>query len=791
MSVTALLGPTNTGKTYWAIERLLTHRSGMVGFPLRLLARENYEKVVQARGADSVALVTGEERILPERPSFYICTVEAMPLDRAVDFLAVDEIQLGADRERGHVFTERLLHARGKSETMFMGAETVRPLLKRLVPDAVCLTRPRLSRLSYSPPKKLAHLPRRTAVIVFSVAELYAIAERLRRETGGAALVFGALSPRTRNAQVGLYQAGEVDYLVATDAIGMGLNLDIDHVVFSSLTKHDGRGPRRLRPAEVAQIAGRAGRHVRDGTFSALAELGPLDDELVRAVEDHRFDPLDTLYWRNYELSFSSVRALVASIEAPPPRRELLRMRQADDHQVLLALTKDTEVMRLARGADRVRLLWDACQIPDYRNVMSEAHARLVAQVFLHLCAPARRLPEDWVAAQVRALDRTDGDVETLLMRISGIRTWTYVAHRAGWVNDPAAWQARTLEVEDRLSDALHERLTAQFVDRRGVVIARYGSEGLSAEIGRAGEVLIQGLLAGRLEGFRFTPEPRLAQDARNLLAAANRALREGMDERVRALVDEGAEAFTLSSEGRIAWRGAVIGRLVKGESKLTPRVDLLPSDLLSPPQRESVRRRLAQWVEGFLAGQLSPLFGLRQAPLGGVARGVAFALAEGLGALPRRALNEQIAPLAPAERRCLARLGVQIGRWTVALAGLNEVATLRLRALLWALWSERPDVPLPDGRACMAIDPRLPRDYYPACGYHQVGRSAWRIDRLEKLLAAAYGRERRGSLQLDDELLGMAGGTESALVELLAAMGFARGEDGAFVRRQRQGRAR
>ncbi|HYN04710.1 MAG TPA: helicase-related protein, partial [Vicinamibacteria bacterium] len=506
-AVTALLGPTNTGKTYLAIERMLTHSTGMIGFPLRLLARENYDRVAALRGAEAVALVTGEERIVPPKPSYWMCTVEAMPLDLKVDFLAVDEVQLAADRERGHVFTDRIEHARGRLETWLLGAETVRPLLHKLLPDAAFTTRPRLSTLSYSEPKRLGKLPPRTAVIVFSVRELYEVAARLRREQGGAALVFGALSPRTRNAQVGLYQAGDVDLLVATDAIGMGLNLDIDHVVFTGLTKFDGVGPRPLTPAEVGQVAGRAGRHVRDGHFAPTTELGPFDRRLVEAVEKHRFAPLTHLFWRTDALDFFSPLALLGSLDRPPPHPFLLRMRHAEDQAALAALTRDADVMALARDPDAVRLLWEVCRVPDFQGVVSEGHTRLLSRVFRFLREPAGRIPEDFLASHVKDIDRAEGDVETLLGRIAAIRTWTYISHRASWVPDPRFWQERTRAVEDRLSDALHGRLTQEFVDRPGTVIARHDPSELVTSVGGEGEGLVQGLRAGVLDGFRFRPD--------------------------------------------------------------------------------------------------------------------------------------------------------------------------------------------------------------------------------------------------------------------------------------------
>ena len=461
----AVLGPTNTGKTHLAIERMLGHRSGMIGFPLRLLARENYDRIVRLKGEKAVALVTGEEKIVPAHPNYWVCTVEAMPLDRSVEFLAVDEIQVAGDPDRGHIFTDRLLYARGSEETMFLGAETIRPLLRNLVSGIEFVSRPRFSKLAYTGPKKLTRLPPRSAVVAFSVQDVYALAEQMRRQRGGTAVVLGALSPRTRNAQVAMYQAGEVDYLVATDAIGMGLNMDVGHVAFSSLVKFDGWAPRRLHPAELAQIAGRAGRYMSDGTFGATGELGALDPELVDAIEEHRFDSLKVLYWRNSDLDFRSIDLLQRSLEAPPPAPYLRRAREAEDVQALAALARDPDIVPLAQAPAALRILWEVCQVPDFRKILSDAHVRLLKRIFLYLMGPEAKLPEVWVASQLAALDRPDGDIDTLVQRIAFVRTWTFISHRAEWLPNAAHWQDRARAIDDRLSDALHERLTQRFVD--------------------------------------------------------------------------------------------------------------------------------------------------------------------------------------------------------------------------------------------------------------------------------------------------------------------------------------
>ncbi len=539
----AVLGPTNTGKTHFAIERMLDHPTGMIGFPLRLLARENYDRIVKLRGARAVALITGEEKILPPNPSYFVCTVESMPLDRPVEFLAVDEIQLCADPERGHVFTARLLHARGMTETMFLGADTIKPLMRRLVPKVEYISRPRFSNLAYTGHKKVTRLPRRSAVVAFSLADVFSLAELVRRQRGGTAVVLGALSPRARNAQVGMFQAGEVDYLVATDAIGMGLNMDLDHVAFARLAKFDGRGPRRLSPAEIGQIAGRAGRHMSNGTFGTTADEGLLEPEIVSAVEEHRFEPLTRISWRNSNLRFNSVGALLRSLDERPPLPGLVQVRDADDHRALQLLARNADVVDLATNPGAVRLLWEVCQIPDFRKVMSDSHARFLAHCFVHLAGPGERLPAAWVGNQMAQLDRLDGDIDTLMARIAHIRTWTYITHRGEWIEGAAEWQDRARGIEDRLSDALHDRITQRFVDRRSAFLVRHlaGDGELLASVDKAGEVCVEGTYVGKLLRVPLRPrrrrrrgdahadhrgEPRAARRGRRAGAAARRRKR-------------------------------------------------------------------------------------------------------------------------------------------------------------------------------------------------------------------------------------------------------------------------
>ncbi len=785
--IVAVLGPTNTGKTHLALERMLGHASGMIGFPLRLLARENFERIVRLKGAGAVALLTGEEKILPPHPRWFVCTVESMPLDRPVDFLAVDEIQLCADPDRGHVFTDRLLHARGRAETMFLGADTIRPLLRRLVPGVEFLARPRFSRLSYSGPRKLTRLPGRSAIVAFSAQDVYAIAELVRRQRGGAAVVLGALSPRTRNAQVGLYQAGEVEYLVATDAIGMGLNMDVDHVAFAALRKFDGRVPRALDAAEVAQIAGRAGRHMNDGTFGTTADLPGIDDDIVAAVEEHSFPPLKRLQWRNADLRFTSVEALLASLSRLPDDPGLARARDADDQLVLQALARDDAVLALANHPERVRLLWEVCQVPDFRKILADHHSRLLGTIFRHLTARPGRLPADWLEGQVRRLDRTDGDVDTLTTRIAHVRTWTYISHRVDWVADAPAWQERTRAIEDRLSDALHERLTQRFVDRRTAVLVRRlkdQDELLSAVTG-SGEVRVEGQFVGTLDGFRFqADQTEGTHAARALSAAAQRALQSEITGRVGRLAAEPDEAFSLEADGLIQWRGAAVARLAAGPEMLRPTLALLPSDLMSVAAREAVQSRLSAWLRAFLAREAAPLMRALAADLPGPARGLVYQVGLGLGSMPRAGAEPLVAALSPDDRKALARLGLRLGMESLYLPEMLKPAAQALRARLWAAWAGAAAPPLPPGRASLVMAEGVAPAFYEAVGFRPLGGRAVRLDLLERFTAELRALARQGPFTPPAVLLPPLGLPQAALPALLAVLGYRRqdGADGAAL---------
>ncbi len=743
--VTAVLGPTNTGKTHLAIERMLAHSSGMIGLPLRLLAREVYNKIADRAGAEAVALITGEEKIKPQRPRFWVSTVEAMPRDLDVSFLAVDEIQIAADLERGHVFTDRILNRRGRDETLLLGAATMRGIVERLLPGANIVTRPRLSQLEFAGDRKITRQPRRTAIVAFSADEVYAIAELIRRQHGGAAVVLGSLSPRTRNAQVAMFQNGDVDYLVATDAIGMGLNLDVDHVAFASDRKYDGYQFRRLNPAEFAQIAGRAGRATRDGTFGTTGRCAPFEPELVNALQNHTFESVRVLQWRNSKLDFSSVGALQVSLALAPTHEALTRAPIAEDVRVLDHVARDGEIRDMAHGAAAVERLWDACQIPDYRKIAPAAHAELVTSLFAFLMQKGR-IPDGWFAAQVDQADRVDGDIDTLSGRIAQIRTWTFVANRPDWLADPEHWQGITREVENKLSDALHERLTERFVDRRTSVLMRRLRENamLNTEIGKTGEVIVEGHVIGRLDGFTFAPDAAEAgSEAKALQATAQKALAGEIDARAEKLAAAPDDQFVLTSEGIIRWTGDAVARLTAADDALHPRVRIISDERLTGAPREAVQTRLDLWLKTHVEKLLGPLFGLSKAEdVTGIARGIAFQLVEAMGVIERSKIASEMKDLDQPSRATLRKYGVRFGAYHIYIPALLKPAARALAALLWALKQTNVDLSAlsgaqhlaGSGRTSFPVDKTLPRDAYRVLGYRQCGERAVRVDILERL---------------------------------------------------------
>ncbi|MBA2126004.1 helicase [Hyphomicrobium methylovorum] len=797
-NVTAVLGPTNTGKTHLAIERMLGHSSGMIGLPLRLLAREVYDKIKARVGVENVALITGEEKIKPERARYWVSTVEAMPRDIDVDFLAIDEIQLCGDPERGHVFTDRLLHARGRSETLLLGAQTMRDAIGDLIPGANFIARPRLSKLTYSGEKKITRLPARSAIIAFSAQEVYAVAELIRRQRGGAAVVLGALSPRTRNAQVALYQSGDVEFLVATDAIGMGLNLDLDHVAFSALRKFDGQNHRNLTPGEIAQIAGRAGRYMNDGTFGVTGSAEPLDADTVERLETHSFDSVRNLQWRNRDLDMSSLSALHDSLRQLPREQRLTRARTADDMAALEALSNDTEIAAIASTRDNVALLWDVCQVPDYRKISGQSHAELISNLYRHLTSGNHRLPEDWFAHQVSLADRTDGDIDTLATRIAHIRTWTFVANRPNWLADPQHWQARTRAIEDSLSDALHECLTQRFVDRRTSALMKgmRDKDELTADIGDDGSITVENHFVGRLKGFRFTQDAGAdGVHERATRQAAMQVVTRELGMRARRVAAAQNEAFKLTRDGIILWRDEEIAKLDRADDPLEPGVSLLVDDTMSEADREKILARLKTWVSDQIAEKLKPLVDMgKTGELQGLARGIAFQLKESLGALKRETVANEINALDQAARAELRKYGLRFGAFNIFFPLMLKPAPADLAATLWQLKNGKPEDAPPNlprpGLTSVVTDPATPDALYRAHGFHVCGPRAVRLDILERLAdlirpllawraspdrpdAPPKGSTGDGGFRTTDDMMSILGCSAGELGEVLKALGF------------------
>ncbi|MDJ0857599.1 MAG: helicase-related protein [Dinoroseobacter sp.] len=777
--ITAVLGPTNTGKTHYAIERMLAHRTGVIGLPLRLLAREVYDRIVALRGPSVVALVTGEERIVPDRVQYWVCTVEAMPQEIGADFVAIDEIQLCANPERGHVFTDRLLRARGLHETLFLGSDTMRAAIAALVPRAQFLRRERFSELTYSGPKKISRMKPRSAIVGFSVDSVYAMAELIRRQKGGCAVVMGALSPRTRNAQVEMYQNGDVDYLVATDAIGMGLNLDVTHVAFSSTTKFDGRRMRALAPNELAQIAGRAGRYMTPGTFGVTGEAPTLDEEVVEAIENARFTPIRKLQWRNPDLQFSRIDRLIASLETLPQDEWLAKGREADDLAALKRLAGEAEVAARLSDARDVRLLWDVCRVPDFRGIAAGEHAGLLRQVFAFLHDEGH-IPEAWFARQVARIDRTDGDIDTLSKRLAYIRTWTYCAQRSGWVQNEMHWRGETRAVEDRLSDALHERLTQRFVDRRTSVLLRRlkQKESLVADVNDKGEVTVEGELIGRLEGFRFRQDKTTTpEEAKAVRAASLAALAPEFHLRADRFYNAPDTEIDFTEQGGLMWGDQAVGKLLKGADPMKPTVQSFVDDEAGADVAQKVERRLQHFIDRKIAALFEPLLAMsRDEGLTGITRGFAFQMVEALGVIPRAAVAQDVKALDQDARGLLRKHGVRFGQFTIFLPLLLKPAPTRLRLVLSSLFKERdifPEAP-PPGLVTIPVVDGIGQDTYLESGYRAAGSRAIRIDMLERLADMLRAQDTRGGFEATADMLSITGMTLEQFSDLMQGLGYA-----------------
>ncbi len=808
IKVKALLGPTNTGKTYYAMERMLSHSSGIIGFPLRLLARENYDKAVSEVGKSKVALVTGEEKIIPPNAKYFCCTVESMPLERSFCFVAIDEIQLAADPDRGHIFTDRILNTRGTEETVLLGAETIKPILQKILPNCSIEIRPRLSILSYVGVKKLTRLKPRSAIVAFSIPEVYKIAELIRTKKGGAAIVMGALSPRTRNAQVNLYQNGQVDYLIATDAIGMGLNMDIDHVAFASDTKFDGKIPRYLNPPEIAQIAGRAGRHSRNGSFGVVEDHLKFDEETIDQIENHSFFPLKNIWWRNSELNFDSLKALLNSLEAYPSFNFMRRKVGALDALCLNHLSEISSIKNKINNKEALILLWDVCQIPDFSNSLSGVHFSLIEKTFELLLANGK-LDNEWIKSQLNRLNRFDGEIDTLLNRISNIRTWTFITNRQKWIDESEYWQNEAKTIEDKLSDELHNRLTQRFVDKRIVILNKTLKEhsNLEALIRLDGKVIVEGEEVGLLKGFEFIPSLSKGEKAGPILSAARKILPKEIERRVRELLMSDNAAFKFDEDASILWQNNKVAKLANGETLYSPKIIITNSEFLSDEQIKQIEIRVNEAVEGNIENILSEAINLKNPVLNfeqqkseseknhnvslttnddekrlsesisGKALGIAYQVYEGLGSAQINNLSMSTVNLSEVDKRNLARLGLRLGVETIYLPNLLKPAAIKLRALLWSVHNQDfpKDAFPPDGRVSIKILPNVKKEFYRALGFVPLGNLALRADIAERLSALIRIEARNGQFRINETMLSIAGATKIQMEEILYDLGYSK----------------
>ncbi|MEM6898818.1 MAG: helicase-related protein [Pseudomonadota bacterium] len=782
----AVLGPTNTGKTHYAIERMMGYSSGMIGLPLRLLAREVYDRIRAIKGDNAVALITGEERIWPASARYFACTVEAMPVQVPVECLAIDEIQLAEDPDRGHIFTDRLLHARGIHETLFLGAETMAPILRALDLPAEGDARSRFSELHYSGPVKTTKLPKRSAVIAFSSEEVYAIGELLRRQKGGAAIIMGALSPRTRNAQVALYQSGEVDYLVATDAVGMGLNLDVDHVAFASSTKFDGQRQRRLRAAEMGQIAGRAGRFRSDGSFGETGDCPAFEDELVARIVNHTFDPVDRLEWRNSDLDISTIHTLMRDLAKPSGTGLLRQNPNALDEWTLRRFAVDQEIAESTNTKEKTRRLWDLCRLPDFRKAGHEGHFRLVQTLHEILADPDARLSDDDMANRLERLSSPVGDIPTLQNKLAAIRTWTYAAHRDDWLANPGEWRNNTRLLEDELSDALHEALTERFVDRRttALLAGLKKEKGLMADIGKDGEIQVEGHVVGHLKGLIFEPvSAARTLEGKAIRNAALSALEPILAARLANIASAKDEEFSLSEKGEIAYQNDTIACLIKGSHWLNPGAELVGAAQTAADLRSSASNRIGNWLSDQVAKQLPSLTGLgiseRTAGLTGTAKGFAFRLQEAGAAIDLRQ-DDQSVRVEAEDREALKALGVRVGRVSAHIPDAQKPAAQKMIALLRSVYDGTPCPLAPEGAGSFEPDAQWNHESLAANGYVKLGKRAIRADLAERLAWEVSKRRRESespSFALPPELASVVSCPGDAFPDVIKGLGLAPAE--------------
>ena len=790
MTVIAALGPTNTGKTYYAIERLAAHKSGMIGLPLRLLTREVYDKMVLKVGPSRVAMITGEERIIPDNPKYWVCTVESMPMNIPVEFLAVDEIQLIDDPERGHIFTDRILNARGMSETLFMGSSISKKVIKKLINDVKFYDRERFSKLTYTGYKKISHLPKRSAVVAFSIQSVYAIAEIIKRQKGGVAVVMGSLSPQARNAQVKMYQNGDVDYIVATDAIGMGLNLDLNHIAFAETEKYDGENFRKLYPHELAQIAGRAGRYQRDGTFGVTGQANEIDHEVIARIEDHRFIPLNSAKWRNKNLNFSSVNKLIESLKAIPNKIELGISRQADDLRALIRLSQDKEVLENANSKKSIQTLWETSQIPDFRNISEGEHSKIISLIFKELCLN-NKLSDEWLNSHIKSFDKYYGDINSLMMRLSGIRTWTYVSQKEKWLDNPVLWQKKTREIEDKLSDALHNSLTERFVEKTSskLRIKYKDKKDILSGINENGDITVEGEYLGKINGFKLIIEKSYSEQyLKQIRPAISKSVELEMKKKSLKILSSEFDTFTLNSDLFIYYNDEKIAGLKSGNNPLNPKINIICDEYLDSNIKKKLENKLLEWIQDYIKFNLREILSLENTDnLSPGAKGIAFRLLEELGLIRRNKIENEIKILYQKSRQELRKMGVKIGKFSIFFPATVKPKATELLISLWINFSEknynqndikliRENLPKPGITSC-ALNQNISHEIYKVLGYLVIGKMVIRADIIERLDKIIYNEidkdSKDKSFLVSDEMISLLGCSRENMKLIIKDLGF------------------
>ena len=780
--ITAVLGPTNTGKTFLAIETMLSFNSGMIGFPLRLLAREVYDKVKKRCDPKTVALITGEEKIIPSNAKYFLCTVESMPIDKKLDFVAIDEIQMCNDHERGHIFTDRVLNLRGEKQTMFMGSHTMKDILSNLEKNMDFLNKERLSKLTYSGHKKISRIERKSAIIAFSTEEVYAIAELLRRQKGGCAIVMGSLSPKTRNSQVSLYQSGDVDYLVATDAIGMGINMDLNNVYFSNLKKFDGKKLRRLNLSEIGQIAGRAGRYMNDGSFGVTGEVQSINPEEIQLIENHNFEMINSIFWRNSELNFSNTKSLIKSLEEKPSKQWLRKINECDDEKTLKYLiSNQNQISPIEENEKHLRLLWECCQIPDFVKKSYGKHLEIVKKVFNFLTKDQEKIPNSYFKDQLKPLDKIEGNVDSISNRIANVRTWSYVANKSNWVENSDYWIERTKNIEDKLSDRLHEELTKTFIDKRASVLAKGLKQDIPfhTEIIENKKVKINGQFIGNLNGLKLELDLKidtLDADIKSLKKASRQTVMPEIFRRIDQIIE--TKIIEVKNDSKIYWNENPIAKLQKGKDYLSPEIDLIIDDMIETKDRERLKIFLEQWLKNKINTELESLIKLRELKTDkSEIRALAYNLYENNGVVKRENVKLILDKLNQEQRKILREIGIKFGRYHVFLFKLFKPSAVSLRTLLWKNYYQKHfDLNPPVfGLNFFVSKNNINKDFMLLCGFDNFKNIFVRIDILERLFLMIFNsnKENQKEIRLVPDMLNLLGCNKESFLRLLESLNY------------------